>query len=256
MLERHEQILETLSSGRIFTVHELSQLFSVSTVTIRADLNQLAREGKLDRVHGGARLVEERVRQGYTFQIRKDLNAEKKQKIGRLAAALIQPMESILLDSSTTAVAVAQALKGTNALKDITAVTTGIWTAIELMCCPNVNVLLTGGYLRQVTGSITGLPAFETLKNINLQKAFLGAWGVSCDDGLTDTHLLEIELKRFVVQRAKEVIVVVDGTKFNQSALAAYATADQISKLITDDSAPDKELEKFRSRGVEVLIAT
>lgn len=255
MFERHEQILEILSTRRLSTVDELSKLFNVSAVTIRADLNQLAKNGKIVRMHGGARLIEERVRQEYTFQTRKNLNAEKKQKIGRLAATFIQPMESILLDSSTTAVAVAQSLHGNEALKDITAVTTGIWTAIELLCCPNINVLLTGGYLRQTTGSITGLPANEILKNINLQKAFLGAWGVSCQDGLTDTHLLEIELKRFIVQRAKEVIVIVDGTKFNQSALASYASADQISKLITDDSAPEDELEAFRSRGVEVLIA-
>jgi DeoR/GlpR family transcriptional regulator of sugar metabolism len=255
MFERHEQILEILSTRRLSTVDELSKLLNVSAVTIRTDLNQLAKKGKLVRMHGGARLIEERVRQEYTFQTRKNLNAEKKQKIGRLAATFIQPMESILLDSSTTAVAVAQSLHGNEALKDITAVTTGIWTAIELLCCPNINVLLTGGYLRQTTGSITGLPANEILKNINLQKAFLGAWGVSCQDGLTDTHLLEIELKRFIVQRAKEVIVIVDGTKFNQSALASYASADQISKLITDDSAPEDELEAFRSRGVEVLIA-
>ncbi len=255
MFKRHEQILEILSTHQLSSVGELSDILDVSEVTIRSDLNQLAKEGKLVRVHGGARLIEERVRQEYTFQNRKKLNADKKQKIGRLAATFIQPMESILLDSSTTAVAVAQSLRGNEELKDVTAVTTGIWTAIELMCCPNINVLLTGGYLRRISGSITGTPAYDTLKSINLQKAFLGAWGISIQDGLTDTHLLEIELKRFIVQHAKEVIVLADGSKFYQSGLASYTSADQITKLITDDSAPENALEEFRSHGVEVLIA-
>lgn len=256
MISRHQHILETLAARQNATVNELSSLLKVSEVTIRADLNQLAGEGKVIRERGGARLAEERIRQEYTYQTRKSLNADKKRKIGQLAATFIRPMESILLDSSTTAVAVAQALKDNEELKDITVVPTGIWTAIELMCCPDVNVLLAGGYLRHTTGSIAGLPANDLLKNFNIQKAFLGAWGISLENGLTDTHLLEVELKRFIVQHVKEVIVVVDGSKFNQSALAAYANIEQITRVITDDSAPKEVLDKISSRGVEILVAS
>jgi DeoR/GlpR family transcriptional regulator of sugar metabolism len=256
MISRHQQILETLAAQQNATVNELSRLLKVSEVTIRADLSQLATEGKVIRERGGARLAEERIRQEYTYQTRKSLNADKKRKIGQLAATLIKPMESILLDSSTTAVAVAQALKDNEQLKDITVVPTGIWTAIELMCCPAINVLLAGGYLRHTTGSIAGLPANDLLKNFNIQKAFLGAWGISIENGLTDTHLLEVELKRFIVQHVQEVIIVVDGSKFNQSALAAYANIEQITRVITDDSAPKEVMDKMSSRGVEILVAS
>lgn len=255
MIERHQNILKAISDGRLATVSELSRMFNVSEVTIRADLTQLAKDGKLVRVHGGARILEERVKQEYTFQTRKSLNTKQKYKIGKAAAKLVQPIESIFLDSSTTSVAVAHALRNNELLNDNTVVTSGIWTAMELMSCQNINVLLTGGYIRNITGSITGQPAQEIIKTINIKKAFLGAASVSVEDGMCDTHLLEVELKRFVVERAKEVIIVVDGSKFNQSALASYATAKQVSKLITDDSAPQDVLEQFKSQGVEVIIA-
>jgi DeoR/GlpR family transcriptional regulator of sugar metabolism len=254
MISRQQQILETLVTRQDITVSELSGLLNVSEVTIRSDLTQLAKEGKIIRERGRARLFEERIRQEYSYQMRKSLNADRKLKIGQLAANMVQPMESILLDSSTTAVAVAQALRDREDLKDITVVPTGVWTAIELMCCPNINILLAGGYLRHSTGSIVGLPANELLKNFNIQKAFLGAWGISLVNGLTDTHLLEVELKRFIVQHVSEVIVVIDGSKFHQAGLAAYASVDQIKKLITDSSAPNEVLDEIRSRGVEVLV--
>lgn len=254
MLARQQEILKLLSEKENASVGEMSKALDVSEVTIRTDLNNLAAQGKVVRIHGGARLVEERVRQEYTFQTRKNLNADKKQMIGKFASKFVNSLDSILLDSSTTALALAHALRNKNELKELTVIPTGIWTAIELMGCQNVNVLLPGGYLRHTSGSILGLPTSEFLKGLIIQKAFLGAWGISYEKGLTDTHLIEIELKKFIVHRAKEVIVLVDGSKFNQSGLAAYADINQISKVITDSSAPKEEIEKFQKSGIEVLI--
>ncbi len=234
---------------------ELSDVLNVSEVTIRADLNRLVELGKVDRTHGGARLTEERVRQEYTFQWRKSLNGPQKELIGRTAAGLISPHDAILLDSSSTVLALAHALRDRADLTDLTVIPTGIWTAIELMGCQNINVLLPGGYLRHTSGSITGLPTSEFLNDLLIKKAFLGAWGISSSIGLTDTHLVEIELKKFIVSRVEEVIVLVDGSKFKQTGLSVYAEPDKISKVITDSSAPDSEIEKLRRSGIEVIVA-
>jgi DeoR family transcriptional regulator of aga operon/DeoR family fructose operon transcriptional repressor len=99
-----------------------------------------------------------------------------------------------------------------------------------------------------------GLPTSDFLKDLIIQKAFLGAWGISYENGLTDTNLLEIELKKFVVNKVNEVIILLDGSKFNQSGLASYAGAEQITKIITDSTAPADQVEKFRNAGIEVLI--
>lgn len=253
-MQRQQKILKLLAVKENASVLELSQLLHVSEVTIRNDLTALAKQGKVDRIHGGARLVEERVRQEYSFQIRKSLNSHKKQKIGELASKFINSSDSVLFDSSTTVLALAHAVRKREELKDITVIPTGIWTAIELMGCNNINVLLPGGYLRHTSGSITGLPTSNFFNDIIIQKAFLGAWGISFKDGLTDTHLLEIELKKFIVNRAKEVFILVDGSKFKQTGLSSFADLNQISKVITDSSAPIEEIENLRKANIEVII--
>jgi DeoR/GlpR family transcriptional regulator of sugar metabolism len=252
---RHQKILEYISANEHASVAELSTRFDVTEVTIRSDLKALAKTGRVARTHGGARLVEERLRQEYTFQTRKSLNWPVKQKIGDAAAPLVNSTDSILLDSSTTALALANALDRRNDLKDVTVIPTGIWTAFALMGSQHIHVLLPSGYLRHTSGSITGLPSQDFFSGLIIQKAFLGAWGVSYANGLTDTHLLEIDLKRNIVSKVKEIIVLVDGSKFHQSGIASYASIDQISTIITDSTAPVEVLQRIEGRGIRVLIA-
>ncbi len=253
--ERQERIVRYIFDKGQASVAELSQVFRVSPVTIRHDLNRLAELGRVVRVHGGARIADERTRQELTFATRRRLNAAAKQRIGELAATLIRPVDSILLDASTTAVAVAQAIKRNPDLRDITVVTTGIWTALELLGTRDVHVVLTGGYVRNTTGSITGAVTQQVLESFHIQKAFLGAWGLSLDEGLTDTHLAEVELKQAILGRAKEVVAVLDGTKFGRLGLASFATLEQIDCLVTDSSAPGEMVEALRARGIQVLVA-
>ncbi len=255
MQDRLQKILELLAGKENISVNELSKLLSVTGATIRTDLNTLAKEDKIERVHGGARIKEGRVKHEYTFQMRRNLNAQQKVKIGFAASKLVDSLDSIILDASSTVLALAHALKAKKNLKEITVIPTGIWTAIELMGCENINVLLPGGYLRHVSGSITGLPATSFLNDIIIQKAFLGGWGISVDKGVSDTHLLEVELKKNIVSRAKEVVILLDGSKFYRAGLAAFAGINQISTVITDATAPESELKKMKDYGVKIIIA-
>jgi len=255
MLARHQKILELLADKEDLSVKDLSEKLNVTGATVRTDLNILAKADKIERVHGGAHIKEGRTRQEYTFQVRKSLNANKKEKIGRAASNLVSPFDSIILDSSSTVLALAHALRLREDLTEITVIPTGIWTAIEMMGCENINVLLPGGYLRHASGSITGLPTTGFLNDILIQKAFLGALGISVKNGVSDTHLLEVELKKYIVNKAKEVIILIDGSKFNQTGLATFAGIKQISTIITDTSAPKSEIEKIKKSGVKVIIA-
>ncbi len=255
MLDRQKKILELLAGKENLSVNELSGMLNVTGATIRTDLNVLAKTDKIERVHGGARIKEGRVRQEYNFQVRKSQNSKIKEKIGRAAANLVNSSDSILLDASSTVLALAHALRSRKELREITIIPTGVWTAIELMGSENINVLLPGGYLRHISGSITGLPTTGFLKDIIIQKAFLGAWGISLENGVSDTHLLEIELKKYIIGRAKEIVVLLDGNKFKQSGLAPFADINQISTLITDSTAPAAELEKIKEKGVSIIIA-
>ena len=253
--ERHQQILEILVSQGQVSVVELSGTFDVSPVTIRTDLNRLAAMGKVVRTHGGARLATERIHQELTYATRQQINAGKKRCIGETAAALVSSGDAIILDSSTTAVAVGQTLKQRGDLENLTVVTTGIWAALELLGTPHIHVILTGGHVRDTTGSITGTFTEDILSRINLKAAFLGAWGLTLGEGATDTHLAEVELKTKIIARSQAVHIVVDGSKFGRLALASYASLDQINGVITDESAPDEMIAELRSKGIEVLIA-
>jgi DeoR/GlpR family transcriptional regulator of sugar metabolism len=255
MNSRHRQIIEMLAARDTVSVVELSEQLDVSEVTIRSDLNLLADQGRIIRLHGSARLAGERARQEFTFSTRQRINAQQKQRIGELASSLIQPSESILLDASTTAVAVAHAIRRDLNHMEITVVTTGIWTALELLGSPNIHVVLAGGHVRNTTGSLVGDIANDILNKFNFQKAFFGATGIHPTEGLTDTPLVEVELKRAAIRRSQESIAVVDGSKFDRLALASFASVEQISRIVTDETAPENMLSAFRTRGVNVMIA-
>ena len=123
---RHQKILELLAAEGNLSVSKLSEMLSVSEVTIRTDLTQLAKEGKVLRDHGSARILEERVKQEYSFQTRKSQNFDKKNKIGLAAANFVHPEDSILLDSSTTVLAMTKALRERDDIKEVTVIPTGI----------------------------------------------------------------------------------------------------------------------------------
>lgn len=256
MEARHQQILEMLTRQDSATVGQLSDAFGVSPVTIRADLNQLAKAGKIVRTHGGAHLSGERTRQELTYATRQKIQSIPKMQIARAAAALVTSQESIVLDSSTTAVAVGKVLKQRTNLHHITVVTTGIWTALELLGAPHIDVVLCGGHVRDTTGSITGSITNEVLSRFNFSRAFLGAWGISIEAGLTDANLAEVELKTMIIQRSKEIIAVVDSSKFGRTGLASFAPLADIAQIITDTAASPEIVAAITARGVPVHIAT
>ena len=255
MDDRQQRIMEILAIQGTITVSELSETFDVSNVTIRNDLNQLAEQGQVVRTHGGARLAGERTRQEFTYTTRQRINAYQKRCIGDLAATMVKSGEAILLDASTTAIAVGQALKRRNNLDSLTVVTTGIWTALEMLGAPGFNIVLAGGYVHDTSGSITGTITNEILGRFNFSKAFMGAWGISIQAGLTDSPLVEVDLKRAIIPRCQEVIAVVDSSKFGKLGLATFATIDQISHVVTDENAPADIVANLCEFGLDVQIA-
>lgn len=253
--ERHDQIMSILIEQQSATVGELSRRFAVSSVTIRNDLNQLAESGRIVRTHGGARLEEGRGLHEVAFSKRKKINAAEKKQIGRLAASLVQSGESILLDGSSTAVAVAAALRQRSDLNNVSVVTTGIWTALEMLGAPHLDVVLTGGHLRDTTGTIAGMIAKEILSRFRFQKGFLGAWGLTVEDGLMDGPLADLELKMAVIPRCQEIVAIVDSSKFGRMGLASFASTAQISTIITSTATSKETLTPFQDSGITIQVA-
>jgi DeoR/GlpR family transcriptional regulator of sugar metabolism len=248
--ERRRQILDWLAQlGRV-SVAELSQQFGVSEVTIRADLQALADNNLLVRTHGGA-VAARPEPQFLSLALRRQQQVQEKRHIGLAAARLVADGDAIILDSSSTALAIAQALKNHRYL---TVVTNGLTVAQELLDCPGITVVMPGGVLRRDTASLVGVNGLDTLRKFNVQAGFFGAHGITVAEGLTDVSADEAELKRPLVAMCRQVIAVLDATKWGRVGVASFATLAQIHKIITDAHAPAYLVEQVRAANVEVIL--
>lgn len=248
--ERRQQILRVAENQQRVTVDGLAKLFGVSPVTIRGDLAWLEQNGLLTRTHGGAvPALPQRV--DLAFAARELTQQPEKERIGVAAASLIQNGESVALDASTTALHLARNLRGT---KEITVITNGIRIAEEIANYPSLTIILAGGLIRPAAMSVVGNWSEALFKQINIGKAFVGAKGFTLTEGLTDVDGEEVKLKQALVAAAREVIVIIDHSKWGQVGLATFCSVDRIDRIITDRAAPKDLVQKARQRGIEVLL--
>jgi DeoR/GlpR family transcriptional regulator of sugar metabolism len=247
--ERLDQIMTLLHERGRVSVAELSERFDVSAVTIRHNLTKLEQRGRLVRTHGGAMLKPHAGIDLPAFSLRKELHLTAKQRIGQAAADLVGDGDSIALDASTTAWQIARHLKER---KELTVVTNGLFIALEFIESLGVTVVMPGGSLRSASASLVGDQGACILERYHVQKAFFGAGGFTLEEGLTDTDQYEVELKRRMVERAKEVIAVVDSSKWGQVTFAPLVSVDQLQRVITDTGAPPAMVSALRERGIPV----
>ena len=249
--ERQEHIARTVEEHGRVRVNDLAAQFRVSSVTIRKDLVVLESERRLVRTHGGAIAID-RSRPELPFDIRERLQADEKGSIGAAGAALVQDGESIVMDASTTALSVARQLKARGGWSQLTVITNGLRLATELAGHPGIVVLMLGGRVRWEALSVVGQLGDGLFSRVNVQKAFLGAAGFTIDSGLADATDEEAQIKRSMVAAAREVIAIVDHTKWERAAFATFCSLDEISLVLTDRAAPDAMLRALDGRGVTV----
>ena len=156
-----------------------------------------------------------------------------------------------MIDSSTTGLYLARAL---NSKKDLKIVTNGINTSLELLKNSH-SVIMVGGMLNDRTYGTVGRLGRNTLTEIRVAKAFLGAGGVSIKDGLTDTNLLEVELKQAVLEITSELIAIVDSTKFSSIGISSFAPILRVAAIVTDSGLPKEQCMKFEELGIKLHIA-
>ena len=232
------------------SVIDLSKRLSVSEVTIRKDLAVLEGEGSVLRTHGGAISVG-RSRAELAFEVRARLHKTEKSLIGAEAARLVEDGDSIALDASSTALQIARHLK---ARRELTVVTNGIRVATELAAQPSITVLMPGGAVRWEAFSLVGKWGTIMLRQLNIQKAFVGAVGFTLEEGLTDVNAEEAELKRAMVATAKDVVGVFDHTKWNRVAMATFCPTSRLRLVISDDRAPIDSVKAARDLGIDVRL--
>ncbi|KIL35099.1 DeoR faimly transcriptional regulator [Cohnella kolymensis] len=244
--ERQQQILEMLNTDGEVKVAELKETLSVTEMTIRRDLEKLESAGIAKRTFGGAILIGKDI----AIHERTGVMTEEKIRIGKKAAELIRPGESIFLDGGTTTFQVARYLKPGS---DVTVVTNALNTAVELMS-KKIPTLVTGGMILETTSSLVGPIAAEMLSGMAFDRIFLGATGVNEAHGFSNSNVYEAEIKKIAMKQSAEVNVVLDHTKFGEKVLVSFASLASVHRIIADEKPDPALLRALKKAGVEILL--
>ena len=247
--ERRVEILKLINRDGRVAVTDLSQLFGVSEVTIRTDLQVLSEQSMLLRTHGGA-VIYNRV-PDLSLTLRRQQQVTEKDRIGAASAALVNNGDAIFLDTSSTALALAQHLKQQ---RDITVLTNSLAISQYFLDVPGVTVVMPGGIMQRDTVSLIGTEGLDFLSRFNIQKGFFGAHGINIPEGLTDVSAAEAEVKRQIIATCREVIAILDGTKWGRVGLASFARLEDLHCIITDTQAPVAQVDQVRALGIHVML--
>ncbi len=251
--ERRRHIIDLLDKSKRVTVRELSGIFSVSAVTVRADLEALSQMGALVRSHGGA-VKSLSPAPDLPISLKERVRQNEKARIGAIAANMIQDGETVIFDSGTTTAAVAKCVADLR-LESLTVITNALNIALLLANLPQVRIIMLGGFLRGGALSMVGPHAEQALCNLNADRMFLGVDGIDPEVGLTTPDVLEAQLSALMIRVSREVIAVADSSKFMQRSLSIIGKLDAMHKLITDEGIPQEMLDALDAAGVEVIIA-
>jgi DeoR family transcriptional regulator of aga operon len=248
--ERRRAIQELLDRDGRVLVTELARQFETSQVTIRKDLEILHAHGLVHRTHGGALPSREGALTDPTLREKEKLHRREKLRIADAAAAMVKAGQVVILDSGTTTTAIARALRN---FHDLTIVTNAVNIAQEVAGA-DVEVILTGGTLRENSFSLVGPIAEDTLRRLNADVLFLGVDGFDVHYGLSTPNLLEAKVNRVMVEISKRVVAVCDASKFGRRSLSLIVPPSGLHHVITDHAAPKSDLKALKKAGIEVTL--
>ena len=251
---RLDAILEMLRKSDTVNVEELSEHFGTSLVTIRRDLDQLEKDGRLRRTHGGAALLEplfyEPFKNDRSFQAQVESFSEEKKRIGGAAAELVGKGDTIALTPGTTTLGVVRALPFNH---NITVVTNTVNVAMELSKRKDLDIFVTGGHLRGDWFSLIGPTAVDSLKQVLIHTLFIGADGIDGSWGMSCLSPDEANLNAAMVKIARRRIALVDSSKFGKVAGWKICEPRELNMIITDRRATDQQIKPFLKLGIEVV---
>lgn len=246
-VSRLNSIEQYVISRETVSIDELCEIFGVSKNTIRRDLNELEMRGHITKVYGG---VTATVPTGAVpTPIRSGLNPADKSMIGRLAAEEVADGDTIFIDSGTTTLCILRYLV---AKKRLTIITHSLGALSEAAKYDNLNLISLGGIYSPTTDSFVGLSTIEALSSMRINKAFMGATGVSLTSGMTNTTFLEAEIKRAVVHRADSIYLMADSSKVGKEAIVTFCHIKDLTAFITDRQPPQEYVDLCQQSGVRL----
>ena len=254
MRERQQKILEHVREVGIASFHDLAEMFGVSSFTIRRDVDYLAQSRLLVRIKGGAQRIETASQfHEPGLPSRLQVNLKQKEKIAEKALEFIFPGDSIFLDGSSTIACLARKLA--QGSKNITVITNSVLVALELAENANIRVIGLGGILDGETMSFVGFDADSHANSFYIDKAFFSCTGLILEEGTFENAAFNRNTKLLVAERAQEVYLLLDSSKFGKRALNHVFRTEEIDVLITEKALMPQDQKIMETGRVQVELA-
>jgi len=254
--ERARLILDSLSTTGFVSYRDLEARVDASPATIRRDLARLERAGRIERVHGGARLPPdpqsdaERHLRGVPFERSITRNLPAKQAIGRAAAALVEPGDGIMIDGGTTTLQICPHLAG----RKCQVLTNSLHIVNALLPQADTHVLVPSGTVFREQNIILAPAGEDSMPQFHAPRLFMGAAAVG-PQGVMQPDVILVAAERRLIDRAEEVVLLVDSSKFASSSGAIVCALDEIDVLITDAGIAPGDADMIRKAGVRLVVA-
>ncbi|HKS32210.1 MAG TPA: DeoR/GlpR family DNA-binding transcription regulator [Enterobacteriaceae bacterium] len=247
--QRKKLILEKLALAGQVQSRQLSEDFGVSEDTVRRDLRELAAEGQLQRVHGGALPASAAT---VTFAERKTLQLDSKRIVARKGAGLIESGQVVMIDGGTTTSEMIACLPRDLAF---TVITHSPGIAVGLADYPLIEVIMLGGRLYKHSLVAVGASAIEAMANVRADLFFMGVTGIHAEAGLSTGDYEESCIKRALAARAAETVVLASAEKINRASAWVIGDISLVNTLVVEASTDDADLERFAAKGVAIVKA-
>ncbi|MGJ6967106.1 DeoR/GlpR family DNA-binding transcription regulator [Streptosporangium sp. G11] len=244
---RIRAIMSALRASDAVSVAELAVEHAVSEMTIRRDLDELAQQGVVRRIRGGAVSLLLRGEEP-PFGVREREAVEAKRRIAAEVGALLADGEAVLLDSGTTSLEIARVIHD----RRLTVLPLCLQTATELSSASRIRLVLPGGEVRPGELSFTGPLTESAIRSLRFDTAVIGCCGLSAKHGLTAHDLLDVAVKQAAIASARRVIVATDSGKFSRTAFGAVCALDRLDMVVTDTALPPAEHDAMIAAGVTV----
>ena len=248
-IERRNAILAKLATDGKVIVSDLSVQFNVTEETIRRDLEKLDKEGLAKKTYGGA-IVLESHGADLPFNVRKRVNADLKENIAQKIADLICDGDSIILDSSTTAICVTKYIKNR---ENLTLITNSVEILLELSDKSGWNILSTGGKLKNGSLALVGASAEQMIRDYHVHIAVCSSKGIDMNMGISDSNEADACMKKAIFSSADRKILAIDSTKFNRRSFVKVFSVSDVDTVVTDEKPSDEWIEFFEKNQVELI---
>ncbi|MDC7234390.1 MAG: DeoR/GlpR family DNA-binding transcription regulator [Spirochaetales bacterium] len=249
LIERHQAILDLLNNNKSVTVKDLSFKLKTGEATIRRDLAKLEQAGELKRTHGGAVLYS-RFQSEIPLIVRESEKEDEKKQIAGFASRLIHDGDFLIMDSSSTTLRMIPYLKNFN---NLTVLTNGAKTAVDLAGIPGIKVYSTGGLLREKSLSYIGSAANKQVSNFNADLLFFSCRALSMEKGLSDFDEREASLRKEMIRAGRKVVLLCDRSKFDETSYYRIGAIDCISTIVTDSKPPETWIDYLVDRQIELI---